>query len=106
MAALGIRYKFPFENQSLIINVFNNYVGKQYSDSKNTEEGSADGKLGAVPAYNVMNATINYSRKHWGVYVNVNNLLDEKYFTLRWASWNGIIPSPGRNFMVGAQFKF
>lgn len=106
MAALGLRYKFPFENQSLIINVFNNYVGKQYSDSKNTEDGSADGKLGAVPAYNVMNATINYSRKHWGVYVNVNNLLDEKYFTLRWASWNGIIPSPGRNIMVGAQFKF
>ncbi|MDP1745127.1 MAG: TonB-dependent siderophore receptor [Bacteroidota bacterium] len=106
MAALGVRYKFPLENQSLIINVFNNYVGKQYSDSKNTEEGSADGKFGAVPTYNVMNATINYSRKHWGVYVNVNNLLDEKYFTLRWASWNGIIPSPGRNFMVGAQIKF
>lgn len=106
IAALGLRYKFPFKNQSLIINVFNNYVGKQYSDSKNTEDGSADGKLGAVPAYNVMNATINYSRKHWGVYVNVNNLLDEKYFTLRWASWNGIIPSPGRNIMVGAQIKF
>lgn len=106
IAALGLRYKFPLENQSLIINVFNNYVGKQYSDSKNTEEGSADGKLGAVPAYNVMNATINYNRKHWGVYVNINNLLDEKYFTLRWASWNGIIPSPGRNIMVGAQIKF
>lgn len=106
MAALGVRYKFPLENQSLIINVFNNYVGKQYSDSKNTEEGSADGKLGAVPTYNVMNATINYSRKHWGVYVNINNLLDEKYFTLRWASWNGIIPSPGRNFMAGVQIKF
>ncbi len=106
IAALGIRYKFPFENQSLIINVFNNYVGKQYSDSKNTEEGTVDGQNGAVPAYNVMNATINYSRKHWGVYVNVNNVLDEKYFTLRWATWNGIIPSPGRNFMIGAQIKF
>lgn len=106
IAALGIRYKFPLENQSLVINVFNNYVGKQYSDSKNTEAGTIDGKNGAVPEYNIMNATINYSRKHWGVYVNVNNVLDEKYFTLRWASWNGIIPSPGRNFMVGAQLKF
>ena len=106
IAAVGIRYKFPLENQSLVINVFNNYVGKQYSDSKNTEAGTIDGKNGAVPEYNVMNATINYSRKHWGVYVNVNNVLDEKYFTLRWASWNGIIPSPGRNFMVGAQLKF
>ena len=106
IAAMGIRYKFPLENQSLVINVFNNYVGKQFSDSKNTEQGTDDGKNGAVPEYTVMNATINYSRKHWGVYVNVNNVLDEKYFTLRWATWNGIIPSPGRNFMVGAQFKF
>ncbi|MDP1726274.1 MAG: TonB-dependent receptor [Bacteroidota bacterium] len=106
LAASGIRYKFPFENQSLILNVFNNYVGKQYSDSKNTEAGTVDGKNGAVPAYNIMNATLNYNRKHWGVYLNINNLLDEKYFTLRWASWNGIIPSPGRNFIVGAQLKF
>ncbi|HSH68253.1 MAG TPA: TonB-dependent receptor, partial [Bacteroidia bacterium] len=106
ISAMGIRYKLSLENQSLIFNVFNTYVGKQYSDSKNAEEGSADGKVGAVPAYNVMNATVNYNHKHWGVYVNVNNLLDEKYFTLRWASWNGIIPSPGRNFMVGVQFKF
>lgn len=106
MASLGIRYRFPLENQNLVLNIFDTYVGKQYSDAKNTEAGTLDGKNGAVPAYNVVNATLNYSRKHWGVYVNVNNVLDEKYFTLRWASWNGIIPSPGRNFLVGAQVKF
>lgn len=106
VAALGVRYKVPFENQSLVFNIFNNYVGKQYSDAKNTEAGSLDGKSGAVPAYNVMNATVNYNRKHWGLYVNVNNVLNEKYFTLRWASWNGIIPSPGRNILLGAQVKF
>lgn len=106
IAALGIRYKIPLENQSLILNVFNNYVGKQYTDSKNTEAGTADGKNGAVPAYGVMNATINYSRKHWRAYVNANNLLDEKYFTMRWDTWNGIIPSPGRNFMLGLQLNF
>jgi Fe(3+) dicitrate transport protein len=106
LAAAGIRYKFPFENHKLVLNLSHNYVGKQYSDTKNTEAGSADGKLGAVPSYNVTNLTLNYSRKHWGVYCNVNNLFNEKYFTLRWASWNGIIPSPERNFMIGANVKF
>lgn len=106
MSSFGVRYKLPLENQSLIFNVFNTYVGKQYSDAKNTEEGSVDGKTGAVPSYSVVNATVNYNRKHWGVYLNVNNVLDEKYFTLRWATWNGIIPSPGRNFLVGMQVKF
>lgn len=106
LVAAGIRYKIPLKNQNLIINVFNNYVGKQYSDSKNTEEQSEDGKIGPIPAYNVINATINYNRKHWGIYLNINNLLNEKYFTLRWASWNGIIPAPKRNFLIGAQVKF
>lgn len=106
MSSFGVRYKAPLENQSLVFNVFNTYVGKQYSDAKNTEEGSVDGKTGAVPSYSVVNATVNYNRKHWGVYLNVNNVLDEKYFTLRWSTWNGIIPSPGRNFLVGVQVKF
>lgn len=106
MLSMGIRYKFPFEKHNLVINIFDNYVGKQYSDSKNTEDGTLDGKSGAVPAYNVVNATINYSRKHWGVYLNLNNVLDAKYFTLRWASWNGIIPSPGRNLLLGVKVNF
>jgi Fe(3+) dicitrate transport protein len=106
LLAAGIRYQFPFEGQSLVLNVFGNYCGYQFSDAQNTREQSSDGKNGIVPAYKVMNATINYSRRHWGVYVNINNMLDEKYFTLRWASWNGIIPSPGRNFLAGLQLKF
>jgi outer membrane receptor for Fe3+-dicitrate len=106
MAAAGIRYSVAFKKNEIVANVFNNYVGKQYSDSKNTEIASDDGKTGPVPAYSVMNFTVRYNRPHWGVYFNANNVLDEKYFTLRWASWNGIIPSPGRNFLAGVNFKF
>jgi outer membrane receptor protein involved in Fe transport len=106
MAAGGVRYSVPLKDHKLVINLSHNYVGKQYSDVKNTEEGTLDGKSGAVPSYNVTNCTINYSWKHWGLYVNVNNVFDEKYFTLRWASWNGIIPSPARNFMAGVNVKF
>lgn len=108
LAAAGIRYRVPLamEKHKLVLNLSHNYVGKQYSDALNTEQGSADGKIGAVPSYNVTNFTVNYNRKHWGVYFNLNNVFDEKYFTLRWASWSGIIPSPGRNFMTGVNFKF
>lgn len=106
LAAAGIRYRVPLKDHKLVLNVSHNYVGKQYSDALNTEEGSADGKIGAVPSYHVTNFTVNYSRKHWGVYFNLNNVFDEKYYTMRLASWNGIIPSPGRNFMTGVTFKF
>lgn len=106
MGAAGIRYAVAFKKNEIVANVFNNYVGKQYSDSKNTEEASDDGKKGPVPAYNVLNFTLRYNRAQWSVFMNVNNVLDEKYFTLRWASWNGIIPSPGRNFLAGVNFKF
>ncbi|RAW02078.1 TonB-dependent receptor [Pseudochryseolinea flava] len=106
LAAAGIRYKLLFNEDKLVFNLSYNYVGKQYSDAANTEVASEDGKLGPVPSYNVTNFTINYNRKHWGVYFNVNNVFDEKYFTLRWATWNGIIPSPDRNFLAGVNFKF
>jgi Fe(3+) dicitrate transport protein len=106
LAAAGIRYRLPLENHKIVFNVSHNYVGKQYSDIDNTEQGSDNGNIGAIPAYNVTNFTANYSYKNWGLYVNVNNVFDEKYFTLRWATWNGIIPSPGRNFVTGVTFKF
>ncbi|HYG18621.1 MAG TPA: TonB-dependent siderophore receptor [Ohtaekwangia sp.] len=105
LAATGLRYRAPLKDQhKLVFNLSHNYVGKQYSDAKNTEAGSADGKVGAVPAYHVTNFTVNYNRKHWGVYFNLNNVFDQKYFTLRWATWNGIIPAPARNFMAGVNF--
>jgi outer membrane receptor protein involved in Fe transport len=105
LAAAGIRYRVPMEDHKLVFNVSHNYVGKQYSDIDNTEAGSADGNIGAIPSYHVTNFTVNYGFKKWGVYVNVNNVFDKKYFTLRWQTWNGIIPSPGRNFMAGVNFK-
>src|SRR5690606_32897927 len=101
LAAAGIRYKVLFGDQSLIFNVSHNYVGKQYTDAKNTAIESEDGKVGPVPSYHVSNFTANYNRKNWGLYLNVNNVFDEKYFTLRLAGQNGIIPSPDRNFMAG-----
>jgi TonB-dependent siderophore receptor len=108
LGSAGIRYQLFFENSNIVINVYDNYVGKQYNDTKNTEAGTADGTNGAIPAYNVLNATVNYNRKHYTLFVNGMNLLNEKYFTMRFAasSWTGIIPAPTRNFMAGVNFKF
>jgi outer membrane receptor protein involved in Fe transport len=106
LSAAGVRYRVPLKEHKLVFNLSHNYVGKQYADAANTEEGSANGYVGIVPAYNVTNLTVNYSRKHWGIYFNLNNVFDEQYFTMRWNTWNGIIPSAGRNFMTGVNFKF
>jgi Fe(3+) dicitrate transport protein len=113
----GLRYRLHLIDLSdklkgdLILNLFDTYVGKQYTDSKNTEAASADGKSGAIPAYHVMNATVSYGWKKWEVFCNINNLLDEKYYTIRLkgsagSGWYGVIPSPNRNFMAGVNLKF
>lgn len=105
LAALGLRYQLFFNNSTLVFNLYDNYTGKQYNDAKNTEAGTEDGSNGAIPAYNVMNFTINYNTDRWGIFFNAYNITDEKYFTVRQKYWGGIIPSPGRNFMAGVTVK-
>ncbi len=101
MFAAGVRY----QKGGLTANVFMNHVGKQYNDNLNTEEESADGKNGALPSYSVVNATLGYSAKKWGINVSVFNLLDERYFNQRNNFFGGIMPSPPRNFRVSLYYK-
>ncbi|WP_159021247.1 TonB-dependent receptor [Formosa sp. L2A11] len=106
MYAAGIRSKINLKKGELVTNIFGNYVGKQYNDDENTEAESADGIEGAIPSYKVVNATIGYSRKNWGVNFSIYNLLDEKYFTQRSSFFGGIMPSPTRNARLNISYKF
>lgn len=105
MFATGLRYNASIKKGSLIANVFMNYVGKQFNDNLNTETETVDGKNGAIPSYQVVNATISYSAKKWGINFSVFNVLDEKYFSQRNSFFGGIMPSPSRNFRAGVYFK-
>ena len=106
MFSAGIRHNFDFKGGKFVTNIFGNYVGKQFHDSANTEELSADGSNGAIPSYTVLNASIGYSAKKWGVNLALHNLFNEEYFTKRQAYFGGILPSATRNFRLNFSYKF
>lgn len=59
--------------------------------------------------YNLINATLAYdgelnARNSYRLYLQMNNLLDEKYVSH--SSFLSTIPQPGRNFTAGVQLKF
>ncbi|MDG5815683.1 TonB-dependent receptor [Chitinispirillales bacterium ANBcel5] len=81
------------------------YVGKQYSDFANTEEGSPNGRSGALPAYSLLNADITWNiNNSVDVYGNVKNILDEKYISSR--APRGIFPGLSRTIRMGTKVAF
>ncbi len=68
----------------------------------------------ATAGYNLVNASVAYSgtlnrgkssqENDYRVYLQMNNLLDEKYYNH--SSFLSALPQPGRNFTVGMQYKF
>ncbi|NME72040.1 TonB-dependent receptor domain-containing protein [Flammeovirga aprica] len=82
-------------------------VDKQYTDAANTEKPLPDAVYGPVPAYYVMDLSMKYNYKWFGVETGVNNLTDNMYFTRRATGYPGpgIIPADGRNYYFTFQFK-
>lgn len=84
------------------------YVAKSYADALNTEKPSANGAVGAVPAYSLVDFVAECKIvKSLSVKASVNNALDLSYFTKRPMMYPGpgIWPSDGRSFQLGVQFK-
>lgn len=84
------------------------YVGKSYSDAGNTVY-SPGGSVGVVPAYHVWDWSCRYVfLSHYHVSVNINNLLNEKYFTRRITTYPGpgILPADGRTFNLSLGLQF
>ena len=82
-------------------------TAKSYADANNTVF-SADAETGVIPAYTVIDWAASYKFKNYHIKFGVNNLGDEKYFTLRTVEYPGpgIIPSTGRTFYVGVGARF
>lgn len=84
------------------------YLSKQYSDATNAEVGVASAAIGGViPSYAVMDATLSYTYKKFGIETSVNNLADRMYYTRRATGYPGpgILPSDGRSFFVTLKAK-
>ncbi|MEM7101656.1 MAG: TonB-dependent receptor [Bacteroidota bacterium] len=81
------------------------FLGKQFSDAANTEN-AFKGVFGTIPAYTVVDFSAKYDfSKKITLSTNVNNLLNQSYFTRRATAYPGpgIIPALGRtwNFTLG-----
>ena len=100
--------------KNLGVNLITQYVGEQYIDNTSSEDRKLDDYL-------VNNLRINYAietswMKKASVYLQVNNILDEKYITNAWIYpfysggeinyLDGYYPQAGINFMAGLNLKF
>lgn len=105
-ATAGAKYQLELGGGTLTLNGYGNFVSSQFSDQKNTFEGSADGNVGLIPKFFLLNATANYSIKQWNVNLNALNLLNRKYFTTRHRAWGGIMPAATISVLAGVGYRF
>ncbi|MCG3166709.1 MAG: Fe(3+) dicitrate transport protein FecA [Bacteroidia bacterium] len=82
------------------------YTSQQFSDATNAEF-SPNGVYGIIPAYYVMDFSLNYTWKLLSFSGGLNNITNNKYFTRRAESYPGpgIIPSDGRSFYITVGVK-
>lgn len=84
------------------------YVAKSYADALNTEKPSANGAVGAVPAYSLLDFVADWKiSKSLLLKASINNALDLSYFTKRPTMYPGpgIWPSDGRSFQLSLRIK-
>lgn len=82
------------------------HVSDQYTDATNTEF-FADATAGVIPAYTVMDLSVNYTWKRLTLEGSINNLTDRIYYTRRATGYPGpgIIPAERRMFFMTLQVK-
>jgi Fe(3+) dicitrate transport protein len=81
------------------------YVSEQFSDFDETKVGSADGKTGIIPSYNLWDVNAWYVlNKNAKLNLAIKNLTDEKYIASR--APGGINPGMGLNAQASLKVTF
>ncbi len=98
--------KFGYKNFTSYLQY--SYLSRQFSDSSNSIESNLSGVIGEIPAYNILDISLNYKLGRFKFESGINNLLNNYYFTRRATGYPGpgIIPSPPRNYYFTLQYKF
>ena len=98
--------KFGYKNFTSYLQY--SYLSRQFSDSSNSVDSNLSGVIGEIPAYNILDISLNYKLGRFKFESGVNNLLNNYYFTRRATGYPGpgIIPSPPRNYYFTLQYKF
>jgi Fe(3+) dicitrate transport protein len=81
------------------------HTADQFGDDLNTVQPSANGQRGLIPAYTVVNATLNYrvSERGTTVFITAKNLLDDTFIVDR---RRGVMVGIPRLVQAGVKFRF
>lgn len=82
------------------------FIGKQYSDADNTEAEDPTGRIGAIGARSIVDATIHYRHIASGLTfrLTAKNLLDATYISARRPE--GIFPGAYRQLLLGIRWDW
>lgn len=98
-AALGYR------TASWFLSLQYSFVGKQYADAENTEDGSVDGMRGELPSYGLFHLSGEYNvAADWTLQFAGKNLADLNYISSR--APQGIFPGLRRTVYFGVKSTF
>jgi len=83
------------------------YVSQQFSDASNAVE-TPSAIFGEIPAYSILDFTVQFKSKNWTVSTNIDNALNAAYFTRRATAYPGpgIIPSAPRQVYLTLSYTF
>ncbi|MBS1651881.1 MAG: TonB-dependent receptor [Bacteroidetes bacterium] len=101
---VGLNYKV----KDFSFNVQYSYTSSSFGDASNAKY-SPDALIGIIPSYQLVDVSASYLIKNkYKIKCGVNNLTNEKYFTLRTSEYPGpgIIPSIGRMIYAGITATF
>lgn len=101
-----IRSGLKFKKNQWSFSVQYSYTAKHYSDATNAEF-SSTAVIGAIPSYSVFDFFASYSFKKFQLELNLNNILNNKYYTRRATAYPGpgIMPSDPFSFYITLQYK-
>ena len=104
----NIKYGIKFGYKNFTSYLQYSYLESQFSDSSNSVESNLSGVIGQIPAYDILDLSMNYKLDKIKFEMGVNNILNTSYFTRRATGYPGpgIIPSPPRNYYLTIQYKF
>ena len=104
----NIKYGIKFGYKNFTSYLQYSYLASQFSDSSNSLESNLSGVIGQIPAYDILDLSMNYKLDKIKFETGVNNILNTSYFTRRATGYPGpgIIPSPPRNYYLTIQYKF
>ncbi len=97
------RYGVNYQLGSLSASFQLNHTGMVFTDAVNTIEPNANGTVGKIPGFTVIDASLTYNfLRNYNLRAGVNNLTDVAYATRRAGGYPGpgLLPANGRSFFI------